>query len=100
MATPAAGLVKIKVLLCLGVVPICLACVSTRLSWVLDKVATSADKEFGPSALYGKYNRAANSLCEYLFALVHSVVEEGEVFGVEFVGGKVGEVAWNTADPS
>ena len=47
VATPAADLVKMKVLVCLGVVLICLACVSTRLSWVLDKVATSVEKQFG-----------------------------------------------------
>ena len=46
-----------------------------------------------PSAVYGKSNRAAHSLCEHFFALVHSVVEEGEVLGVEFAGDKAGEVA-------
>ena len=45
MATPAAGLVETKVLVCLGAVLICLACVSTRLPWVLDKAATSAVKQ-------------------------------------------------------
>ena len=40
MAIPAADLVKIKALVCLGVVFIYLACVSTRLPRVLDKVAT------------------------------------------------------------
>ena len=43
--------------------------------------------------MYGKSNRAADSLCEHLFALVHSVVEEGEMLGIEFAGGKAGEVA-------
>ena len=52
MATPAAGLVEMEVLVCLGVVLICLACVCTRLPWVLDKVATSVGKQFGPSAVY------------------------------------------------
>ena len=52
MATPAAGLVEMEVLMCLGVVLICLACVSTRLPWVLDKVAKSVEKQFGPSAAY------------------------------------------------
>jgi len=77
VATPAAGLVEMKLLVCLGVVLICLACVSTRLSLVLEKVATSVEKQFSPSAVYGKSNRAADLLCEHLFALVHSVVEEG-----------------------
>ena len=54
VATPAAGLVKMKILVCLGVVLICLACVITRRSWVLDKVAASLKKQFGPSAVYGK----------------------------------------------
>ena len=90
VATPAPGLVKMKVLVCLGVVLICLACVSTRLPWVLDKVATSVEKQFGPSAVNGKSNRAADSLCEHLFALVYSVAEEDEVLGVEFAGDEVG----------
>ena len=37
VATPAAGLVEMKVSVCLGVVLICLACVSTRLPGVLEK---------------------------------------------------------------
>ena len=86
VAAPAAGQGEMEVLMCLGVVLICLACVCTRLPWVLDKVATSVEKQFGPSAVYGKSNRAADSLCTPLFALVHSVVEEGEVLGVEFAG--------------
>ena len=82
-----------KVFVCLGVVLICLACVSTRLPWVLDKVTVSFEKEFGPSAVYGKSNRAADLLCKHLLALVHSAVEEGKVLGVEFAGEEVGEVA-------
>ena len=65
VTTPAAGLVKMKALVCLGAVLICLACVSSRLPWVLDEVATSVEKQFGPSAVYGKSNRAANLLCEH-----------------------------------
>ena len=84
VATPAAGLVKMKELVFLGVALICLACVGARLPWVLDKVAASVEKKFGPSAVYGKSNRGADSLCKHLFALVHSYVEESEVFGVEF----------------
>ena len=38
-------------------------------------------------------HRAAGPLCKHLLALVHSVVEEGEVLGVEFAGEEVGEVA-------
>ena len=66
VATPAAGLVKMKVPVCLGVVLICLAYVSSRLPWVLDKVATSVEKRFCPSAVYGKSNRALDLLCKPL----------------------------------
>ena len=93
VATPAAGLVKMEVIEFRGVVLVCLACVGAWLPWVLDKVATYVEKQCGPSALYGKSNRVAHSLCEHFFALVHSVVEEGEVLGVEFPGDKAGEVA-------
>ena len=86
MAAPAAGMVEMKVPVCLGVVLICLACVSTRLLWVLDKVAASVEKQFGPFAVYGKSNRAADPLCKHLLVLVHSAVEEGEMLGVEFAG--------------
>ena len=60
MAAPTAGLVEMEVLVCLGAVLICLTFVSTRLPWVLDKVRLSVEKEFGPSAVYGKSNRAAD----------------------------------------
>ena len=87
------SLVEILVLMCFGAVLICLACVSTRLPWVLDKATASVEKQFGPSAVYGKSNRAADPLCNHLLALVHSAVEEGEVLGVESAGDEVGEVA-------
>ena len=69
VAAPAAGLVEMEVLVCLGVVLICLACVSTRLPWVLDKATASVEKQFGPSAVGGKSNRAAGPLCKHLLAL-------------------------------
>ena len=77
--------------MCLGAVLICLACVDTRLPWVLDKVTASVEKPFGQSAVYGKSNQAAGLLCEHLLARVHSAVEEGEVAGVEFAGDEVGK---------
>ena len=43
VAAPAAGLVEMEVLVCLGAVLICLACVITRLPWVLDKVTASIE---------------------------------------------------------
>ena len=63
MAESAAGLVEMKVHMCLGVVLICLACVSKRLPWVLGKVLASVDKPFVRSAVYGKSNRTADPLC-------------------------------------
>ena len=66
VATPTAGLVKMEVLVFLGVILICLACVGGQLPWVLDKVAASVEKQFDPPAVYGKSNRAADSLCKYL----------------------------------
>ena len=93
VAAPAAGLVEMEVLIRLGVVHTCLACVSTRLPMVLDKVPASFEKPFGQSAVYGKPIRAADPLCKHLLALVLSVVEEGEVLGVEFAGDEAGEVA-------
>ena len=77
MTAPAAGLVDMDVLMCIGVDIICLACASKRLPWVLDKATASAEKQFGPSAVYGKSNRAADLLCKHFPALVHSAVEEG-----------------------
>ena len=62
MAAPAAGLVEMEVPMCLGVVLICLACVSTRLPWVLDKATAPVEKQFGLSAVHGKSNRAAGPL--------------------------------------
>ena len=53
----------------------------------------SVKKEFGPSAVYGKSNRAAGLLCKHFLALVHSVVEEAKVPGVEFAGDEFCEVA-------
>ena len=71
VAAPAAGLVEMEVLVCLGVVLICLACASTRLPWVLYKVTASVEKEFCLSAVYGKSNSAvADLLCKHLLALV------------------------------
>ena len=76
-----------------GVALVCLAYVGAWLPWVLDKVAEPAEKQFGPSAVYGKSNQAPDSLCKHFFALVYSVVEESEVLGVEFAGDEDGEVA-------
>ena len=56
-------------------------------------IIASPQDQLGPSAVYGKPNRAARSLCEHFFALVHSAVEEGLVLGVEFAGDKADEVA-------
>ena len=66
VAAPSADLVEMEVLICLGVVLICLACVSKRLPWALDKVTASVEKQFGPSAVFGKSNRAASFLFSHL----------------------------------
>ena len=47
VAAPAAGLVEMEVAMCLGAVLICLACVSARLPWILDKFTASFEKDFG-----------------------------------------------------
>ena len=44
VAAPAAGLVEMEVAMWLGVVLICLACVSARLPWVLDKATAYFEK--------------------------------------------------------
>ena len=93
VAAPAAGLVEMEILMCLGAVLVCLACLGTRLPWALDKVMGSAEKQFGSSAVYDKSNRAADLLCERLLALIHSAVEEGEMPGVEFAGDEACEIA-------
>ena len=82
VAAPAAGLVEMGVLMCLGVALIFLACISTRLPRVLDKVTTSVEWNFDPSVVYNKSNRAAGPLCKHLLALVHSAVEEGEALAL------------------
>ena len=46
MAALAAGLVEMEVLVCFGVVLICLACVSTQLPWVLE-IPASVEKQSG-----------------------------------------------------
>ena len=46
VAASVAGLVEMEVLMCLGVVLICLTCVRPRLPWVLDKVTASVEKHF------------------------------------------------------
>ena len=66
VAAPAAGQVKMKVSMCPGAVLIYPVCVSTRLPWDLDKAVASVEKQFGPSAVYGKSNQAADPLCKHL----------------------------------
>ena len=50
MAAPAAVLMEVKVLVCLGVALICLACVNTLPPRVADKTTASADKQFEPGS--------------------------------------------------
>ena len=57
----AAGLVEMEVPKCLGAALVCLACVGTRLLWVLNKVAAPVEKRFGPSEVPGKSDGEAGS---------------------------------------
>ena len=73
-------------------------CVSTRLPWALGKVAASVEKQFGPSAVHGKSDRAADLLCKYLLALVHSDFSDRAVANRTQPGGG-GGASENTPGP-
>ena len=87
-----------EVLMCLGVVLICLECVGTRQPWVLGEVTAPVEKQFGPSAVHRKKpDRTADPLCGGDFALVLCDVERDEVPGAEpgaeLAGDEVGETS-------
>ena len=88
MAATAAGLMVIKAPMRLGVVLVGLACAGTRLPWVLSQITAPVEKKSGPSAVYSKSDRAAGPICEEALALVHGIVEEGELPGAELAGGR------------
>ena len=91
VAAPAAGLVEIDVLMCLGAVLVCLALVGTRLPGVLDETNTvPVEEQFGPSAVNSKSDRAAGSLSEDVLAVVLGDVEEGGVVGVGYLRTRAG----------
>ena len=77
MAAPAVGAVEMEVPTCLGAVLVCLACVGTRPAWVLNQVKAPAEKQFGPSTVYSKSERAAGPLSGDVPVLVLSYVGRG-----------------------
>ena len=93
VAASAAGLAKIRVLMCLGVVLFCLACVGTRLPWVLGEATAAVEKKFGPPEVYSKSDRAADALCADVLVFLFGDVEKGEVPSAEPAGDEAGEVA-------
>ena len=70
--------------MCLGVVLVCLACVSTWLPWVVGLVTEPVEKQFGLSAVYRKSDRAAGPLRERGPSPILSDVEEGGGFNEGF----------------
>ena len=92
MAASVAGLVETEISACLGAVFVCLACVGTRLPWVLGEIAAPFEKQFGPSAVYSKSGRAADPLCGDAATSVLDDNEEGGVLGAVLVGDEAGGV--------
>ena len=65
----------------------------TRLPWVFDEITAPVEKQFGPSPMDGKAERAADPLHEDALALLLGDVEEGKVLGAKLTRDEVGEVA-------
>ena len=76
-----------------SVVLVCFMRVRTRLPWVFDEITAPVEKQFGPSPMDGKTERAADPLREKALALLLGDVEEGKVLGAELTRDEVGEVA-------
>ena len=93
MTAPTAGLVQVKVFVRFSVVLVRFMRVRTRLPWVFDEITTPVEKQFGPSPMDGKTERAADPLRENALALLLGDVEEGKVLGAELARGEVSEVA-------
>ena len=77
----------------LGAALVSLARVGTRLPWFLNGTKKPVEKQFGPSTLHGKSERAAYPLRGNALAFVLGDFEEGEVSGAGVAGDKDGEVA-------
>ena len=88
-----AGLVQVEVFVRFSVVLVRFMRVRTRLPWVFDEITTPVEKQFGPSPMDGKTERAADPLRENALALLLGDVEEGKVLGAELTRDEVSEVA-------
>ena len=93
MTAPTAGLVEVGVFVRFSVVLVRFMRVRTRLPWVFDEITAPVEKQFGPSLMNGKIERAADPLRENALALLLGDVEEGKVLGAELTRGEVSEVA-------
>ena len=70
MTAPTAGLVQVKAFVRFSVVLVRFMRVRTRLPWVFDEITTPVEKQFGPSPMNGKTERAADPLRENALALL------------------------------
>ena len=84
---------QVKVFVHFGVVLVRFMRVRTRLLWVFDEITAPVQKQFGPSPMDGKTERAADPLRENSVALLLGDVEEGKVLGAKLTRDEVGEVA-------
>ena len=75
MTAPTAGLVKVKVFVRFSVVLVRFMRLRTRLPWVFDEITTPVEKQFGPSPMDGKTERAADPLREN----AHSIFSEVQI---------------------
>ena len=69
MTVPTAGLVEVEVFARYSAVLVPFMRVRTRLSWVFGEITAPVEKQFGPSPMDGKTERAADPLREDLLAL-------------------------------
>ena len=83
MTAPTAVLVEVEVFVRFSVVLVRFMRVHTRLPWIFDEITAPVEKQFGPSPMDGKAERAADPLRENALALLLGDVEEGKVLGAE-----------------
>ena len=93
MIGPTVGLVVVRVFVRFSAVLVRFMRVRTRLPWVFDEITAPVEKQFDPSPMDGKTERAADPLRVDALALLLGDVEEGEVLGAELTRDEVGEVA-------
>ena len=99
MTAPTAGLVQVKVFVRFSVVPVRFMRVRTRLPWVFDEITTPVEKQFGPSPMDGKTERAADPLRENALAPLLGDVEEGKVLGACIFGTVIRNDVTKIANP-